>query len=233
MSEGRVEALYNKLKDMAVDFRIRPGERINEVALARELDASRTPLREALNRLVGERLIDFNPGKGFFCRPLDPETIHELYELREIIEVASVRLACKRASSEGIETLRQNLEANGLTYIGKTVREVTAFDEAFHMEIARLSGNKELERQLSQINERIRFVRWVDMSARVKATKNEHKQIMSAIEDRDSDRAAKVMQAHIEKRLDQIVMAVKESYSNIYMPGAEELFDRQFAVEEN
>ncbi len=67
MSEGRVEALYNKLKDMAVDFRIRPGERINEVALARELDASRTPLREALNRLVAERLIDFNPGKGFFC----------------------------------------------------------------------------------------------------------------------------------------------------------------------
>ncbi|MEZ5873062.1 MAG: GntR family transcriptional regulator [Nitratireductor sp.] len=65
MSETRVEALYGALKRMAVDFRIRPGERINEVALARELDASRTPLREALNRLVAEQLIEFQPGKGF------------------------------------------------------------------------------------------------------------------------------------------------------------------------
>lgn len=233
MSEGRVEALYNKLKKMAVDFRIRPGERINEVALARELDASRTPLREALNRLVAERLIDFQPGKGFFCRPLDPETIHDLYEMREIIEAASVRLACKRGSSTDIATIKENLYANGLSYIGKTVREVTAFDEAFHIDIARLSDNTELVRQLSQINERIRFVRWVDMSTRVKATKNEHKQIMAAIEDRDANLATQLMQAHIEKRLDQIVIAVKESYSNIYMPGAEELFDRQFAAEEN
>ncbi|MGI9400661.1 MAG: GntR family transcriptional regulator [Rhizobiaceae bacterium] len=233
MSEGRVEALYIKLKDMAVDFRIRPGERINEVALARELDASRTPLREALNRLVAEQLIDFQPGKGFFCRPLDPEKIHELYELREIIETASVRLACLRAEDDEIETLKNNLYTNGLSYIGKTIREVTAFDEAFHIDIASLSGNSELVRQLTQINERIRFVRWVDMSARVKDTKNEHKQIMTAIEDRNPDLAAQVMRAHIEKRLDQIVLAVRESYSNIYMPGGEELFDREIAVEES
>ncbi|WP_210311639.1 GntR family transcriptional regulator, partial [Brucella endophytica] len=66
MSEGRVEALYAQLKEMTVNFRLRPGERLNEVMLARELDASRTPLREALNRLVAEQLIDFQPGKGFF-----------------------------------------------------------------------------------------------------------------------------------------------------------------------
>ena len=93
MSEGRVEALYIRLKERAVNFEFRPGERINEGAIARELDASRTPLREALNRLVAERLIAFRPGQGFFCRALDSRTIFELYEMRAVIEVAAVRRA--------------------------------------------------------------------------------------------------------------------------------------------
>ncbi len=232
MSEGRVEALYDQLKAMAVDFRFRPGERINEVALARELEASRTPLREALNRLVGERLIDFQPGKGFFCRHLDPDTAFALYELRRIIEEATVRLACERGESEAIVALKQGLYADGLAYVGKTVRELTAFDEAFHIGIAELSGNAEVVRQLRRINERIRYVRWVDMAARVTETKAEHTAIMRAIERRDGDGAVTVMRAHIAKRMDQIVAAVKESYSTIYMPGAETLFDRPLVAEE-
>ena len=233
MSENRVEALYAALKQMAVDFRIRPGERINEVALARELDASRTPLREALNRLVAEQLIDFQPGRGFFCRTLDPETIFELYEMREILEVAAVRRACERADASAINALKESLYANGLAYKGKSVREVTAFDEAFHIGIATLTGNTELVRDLTRLNERIRFVRWVDMSSRVMATKGEHKAIMQAIEARDADRAAGVMHQHISMRLDQITAVVREGYSNIYMPGGDELFDRPIAVGEH
>lgn len=227
MSEGRVEALYTQLKEMTVDFRIRPGERINEVALARDLAASRTPLREALNRLVSERLIDFRPSKGFFCRDLDPASIFELYELREVIEEAAVRLACARGTDAEIAALKESLYREGLAYQGKTVREVTERDEAFHVGIARLSGNGELAHQLERINERIRFIRWIDMSAHVVKTKNEHKQIMDAIEQREADRAADIMGVHIEKRVDQIVAAVKEGYSSLYVAGAEELFERR------
>ncbi|MEZ5792904.1 MAG: GntR family transcriptional regulator [Nitratireductor sp.] len=233
MSETRVEALYGALKRMAVDFRIRPGERINEVALARELDASRTPLREALNRLVAEQLIEFQPGKGFFCRKLEPDSIFELYELREIVEVAAVRRACVRASEEEIAALKGDLHANGLSHIGKTVREVTVFDEAFHLGIARLSGNGELVRELENINERIRYIRWIDMASRVATTKGEHRKIMDAIEKRDGELAASVMRQHISKRMDQVTASVREGYSNIYMPGGDELFDRPLAVGEN
>ena len=87
MNEGRVEELYTQLKELVVIFRIKPGERINEGALAKELNASRTPLREALNRLVAEQLVEFFPGKGFFCRELDPQSIFELYEARETVEI--------------------------------------------------------------------------------------------------------------------------------------------------
>ena len=229
MTEGRVEALYSDLKQMTVDFRIRPGERINEVALARDLNASRTPLREALNRLVAERLIAFQPGKGFFCRELEPESIHELYEMRAILEDAAVRRACERASDADIKAIKDGLYADGLAYVGRTVREVTAFDETFHVGIARLAGNRELVRQLEHVNERIRYIRWVDMSTRVKKTKGEHKQIMAAIEARDADEAARKMSEHIDRRMDQVVAAVREGYSNIYMPGADDRFDQPLA----
>ena len=232
MSEGRVGDLYADLKEMAVNFGIRPGERINEVALAKELNASRTPLREALNRLLAERLIDFQPGRGFFCRELDPNSIFELYELRTILETSAVRLACERASDDDIAVLRDGPFADGLNYAGRTVREVTTLDETFHLAIARLSGNSELVRQLKHINERTRFIRWVDMAARVKKTKGEHKAIMTALAERDAGQAAATMRAHITKRMDQIVQAVKEGYSSIYVPGADEPFERRLEVDD-
>ncbi len=226
MSEGRVNDVYTLLKNMAVTFQVRPGERINEVALSRKFQVSRTPLREALNRLVTEHLIEFRPGEGFFCRALEPKTIFELYELRAILEVAAVRLACDRGSKESFAALRDQLFGTGLKTVDRTIAEVTEGDEAFHVEIARIAGNQELVHQLCQINDRIRFIRWIDMTARVATTKGEHVRILEALEARDAETAAAVMRGHIEKRMDQIVDAVKEGYSNIYMNGPEDLFGR-------
>lgn len=226
MIENRVEALYDKLKRMAVDFRIRPGERLNEVALARELATSRTPLREALNRLVAEQLVTFQPGRGFRCRALDADAIFALYDMRVVLEEAAVRLACTRARDDEIEALRCDLYDRGLLYVGRSVREVTEVDEAFHVGIARLAKNNELVRQLESVNDRIRYVRWIDMAARVRHTKGEHEAIMAAIVRRDADTGAAEMRMHIVKRTDQVVAVVREGYSNIYMPGNEVLFER-------
>jgi len=232
MAEGRVENLYTQLKAMAVDFRIRPGERINEGVLARDLNTSRTPLREALNRLVAEQLIDFQPGKGFFCRELKPNAIFELYELRKILETEAVRLACERSSTDDIKKVKEELYENGLIYAGKTIREVTDLDEYFHIGIAQLSGNSELVRHIKQINERIRFIRWIDMWSHVKKTKGEHKKIIAAIEERDSDKAVTYIQNHINMRMDQVVSAVKEGVSSIYITGPEDIFDRRLETTE-
>ena len=66
-TDSTVDKLYDQLASMAIGYAFKPGERLNEVALARQLGVSRTPLREALNRLVVEKLLRFLPGKGFFC----------------------------------------------------------------------------------------------------------------------------------------------------------------------
>lgn len=226
MTEGRVEALYASLKDMVVGFKIRPGERLNEVALARALETSRTPLREALNRLISEQLIEFRPGRGFFCRDLTPTSVFELYELRTIIEVATVRLAAERGDAARIAALHHTLHTDGLAYAGRSVRELTKQDETFHIGIAELAGSGELVRQLSLINDRIRYIRWIDMAERAAHTRGEHKQIMSAVEARDADAAAALMRAHIEKRMDQVVNSVRQGYAQLYVPGENALFDQ-------
>ena len=64
-SEGNVERAYQALRRMAVNFEFKPGERLNETSLTKRLDISRTPLREALNRLVAEGFLTFSLGKGF------------------------------------------------------------------------------------------------------------------------------------------------------------------------
>jgi DNA-binding GntR family transcriptional regulator len=98
-TDSVVERVYERLKSMTIAYEFKPGERLNEVELSRSLGASRTPLREALNRLSMEGLLRFAPGKGYFCRELDVHEVFCLYELRKAIEVAAVRLAIQRAKA--------------------------------------------------------------------------------------------------------------------------------------
>lgn len=223
MSEGRVEDIYEQLKAKAVGFDLRPGDRLNEGALARALGVSRTPLREALNRLVAEGLFDFRSGQGFYCRALDAQTIFDLYELRAILETAAIRLACARAGDADLAALHQMLHRTGLEVRGLTIAEACGRDEAFHMEIARLGGNAVMCAQLQRINERIRYIRWVSLSmGKLRRSKDEHIRIMAALQARDADTAADTINTHIGRRMDQITEAVRHGISNIYMdqPGA-------------
>jgi DNA-binding GntR family transcriptional regulator len=226
MREGHVEDIYQWLKAKAVSFQVKPGDRINEGALAREFGVSRTPLREALNRLVSERFFEFRPGSGFYCRPLEAQEIFDLFELRRVLEIAAVRAACIRASDQGLAALKHALYDEGLETDGLTVAQACARDEAFHVGIAKLAGNAELTAQLGQINERIRFIRWIEMSHRIKRSKEQHKAIMAALMRRDAEAAAGLIGAHIEKRMDQILTSVRQGIVSIYVDGGEVLQDR-------
>ena len=92
------DRVYEQVKAMAVAYRLRPSERINEVELARQLGVSRTPLREALNRLAAEGFLVATANRGYTMMPLDPQRVLTLYEYRAILEVGALRLACERAS---------------------------------------------------------------------------------------------------------------------------------------
>jgi DNA-binding GntR family transcriptional regulator len=214
---SRAESLYRSVKDMAILFEFKPGERINEVGLAQRLGASRTPLREALNRLVAEGFLVLKQDRGFFCRELKPREMFELYQFRAVLEVAAIRLACEQATEQEVADLAQFLDETGPQEGGRNSQELVALDEFFHEKIMALSRNMEMSRTLENINARIKYFRWVDMDSKREGTQQEHRAIVQALMARDADLAARRMETHITRRLEQITAAIKESYSRIYL----------------
>jgi DNA-binding GntR family transcriptional regulator len=220
-SDSIVDRVYEQLKAMAVSYEFKPGERLNEGELAKRLGVSRTPLREALNRLNTEGFLRFTPGKGFFCRELDAHEIFDLYELRKSIEVASVRLAIKRARDEDIDALLKFLEATGPDPGARSSVELVELDETFHERLMAMSNNAEMLRVLRNVNARIRFVRWIDMDSINRSnTQAEHRAVVKGLKARDEEACVSVLEKHIDRRLDRITSAIKEGYAQIYMPAA-------------
>lgn len=212
------ERAYEQLRTMAITYQFRPLERLAEADLCRRLKVSRTPIREALNRLVTEGFLVFTPNRGFQCRPLDAKEIFDLYEVRRSLEVAAVRLAAERATDAELAELGTFLKGSRAAPADASVVELVGFDEAFHERIAGFSRNAELLHILRNINARIRFCRWIDMeNGRRAATQTEHAEVLAALVARDGDRCAEIMTGHITRRLDQIVDVIREGYARIYM----------------
>lgn len=215
------DRVYEQVKAMAVAYRLRPSERINEVELARQLGVSRTPLREALNRLAAEGFLVATVNRGYTMMPLDPQRVLTLYEYRAILEVGALRLACERASDAELAELH-NFAQHSRDEVDDDAHalRVLSLDEQFHEGLARLSGNDEMVRALRSLNERIRFVRWIDMQGRRSGTQAEHLRIMEHLRRREADAAATLMQAHIARRLDQIRDMIRTGFAEIYTGNA-------------
>lgn len=215
-SETAVERVYEQVKSMAISFELLPGGRLNELAIARKIGVSRTPLREALNRLTADGFLTFSPNQGFFRKPLSVKEITDLYEMREQTERGVVRLAVQRAPDESLDSIDEFL-ISSCDSTGKTTSEILDLDERFHNQLAALTGNAEIMQSLKNVNDRIRFVRWINMDGRRDHTQAEHRAIVTAIRKRDATLAEELISRHIMLRHDQIVMVVKDALARIYI----------------
>lgn len=224
-AESSVDKVYASLKAMAVSFEFKPESRINESVLSVALGASRTPLREALNRLVAEGFLTFKTGRGFFCRALSPARICELYEARQAIETEAVRRAVERASDEEITALSDYLAGSEPSYESfKDLSVLLSMDEEFHRRLVELANNAELSAMLENICGRIRYVRLINLELLRKAPKNNagqlsaHRRIVEAVRQRDSEAAMATIRGHIERRQEQTTEAVRIAFSKLYVP---------------
>lgn len=213
-SKSAVTRAYEHLRHMVMTYQFLPGEKLNERALAMQLNASRTPLREALNRLVSEGLVTSTAREGFACRPLDPKEIFDLYELRAIMESHGARLATERATDEEIAALEPLLEAPAEST--EQDAEMVERDIRFHEAVAQLSGNGELYRQLQTINTRVYFIRWIDRVNRRVETDRAHQDIYEAMVARDGAKASEYMYNHIHRRMEHIINVVRAGFAHLY-----------------
>jgi len=214
-----VDRIYHQLREMAMNYKFRPGEPLNETELAVSLGVSRTPLREVLNRLVAERLLEFVPRRGFAGCPLDPKTIYDLYEMRCGLEVMSARLATQRASDAELQDLVEFWQTAVQQFPSGSPMACVQFDEAFHERLAQLSQNLELLNLLRMLNARVHFLRFISMEQeqfRVD-TCTEHQHILMAIQQRQPELVADRMYAHVMLRKEQLVDVIKEGIARIYL----------------
>jgi DNA-binding GntR family transcriptional regulator len=194
-----VERIYGIVKEFAIDFVFRPGEKINEVELAAQLGVSRTPVRAALNRLESDGFVVSVPNKGFFARNLTPDAVRDLYELRAAIECAAFVLACERATDQEIEATIAAWEQHSDLDEQGSWAKIALADEAFHMALTRLSKNAQMASALEALASRIRFFRRVNLEVLAQRTGSyqEHAAIIEALRRRDAAKGAAILQKHI------------------------------------
>lgn len=213
-----VEKVYEAVKKLAVDYHFKPGERVNEVELAAKLGVSRTPVREALNRLARDSFMAFVPNRGFYARDITPEGVRELYELRAAIERAAFRLACERGSDDEIAAtiaIWQNKSNPGRA---KDWAQVAEADEAFHVGIVKLSKNERMVAALESINSLIRFFRRIDLESKRRrlGTYDEHAAICACLSKREGEKGGELIERHITLSSAHAVDVTKEGLARIF-----------------
>ena len=201
------EQVYAQLKAEIHDFKLVPGERFSEIELGTRLGVSRTPVREALFRLRNEGFLDVESKTGWFVRPIDFERLEQLYDLRVILELASVARLCARDSNNDHNDAAPELDALKAAWLVPAAERlddahaVGALDEAFHASLVRAAGNAEVARVHWDVTERIRIIRRLDFTRgdRIEATYAEHGKILRAVIQRKADQAQLLLRAHIEQ----------------------------------
>ena len=215
------ERAYAQIRRMAVDFQLRPNERINEVQLARELSLSRSPVREALNRLATEGFLSFVPNRGFFFRSPDIAELVQIYEARAVVEKGAFALACTRAAAAQLAEVERFWAAALVEYVRRDADRILELDESFHLQVAALSGNQELLRHLMALNARIRFVRriQIERGRRHDAMIGDHAALLQALRERQVVFGQQILDAHISMSIENATDVLKEAVFNAVVGG--------------
>lgn len=199
-SASLAEQAYQATRRLIFDFDLMPGDRFSEAELAERIRVSRTPLRQALQRLQQEGFVQVFPKLGWQVAPLDFDVFDELYDLRVLVECHAARALCEAQPRPLLAALNETW----LVPVAERVRDadrVRALDEAFHAQLVVACGNREMARVHQEITDRIRIVRRLDFTkpARVELTYQEHAKILRAITQRRAEEAQRLLKAHIEQ----------------------------------
>jgi DNA-binding GntR family transcriptional regulator len=195
---SRAEFVYKRLREGIRAGAFRPGQRLREAELAEALKVSRTPVREAIRRLVSDGLVEIAPSRGMMIIALDKERVRELYDLRESLEGTAARLAARSARPEEIDEMQSLLDRSGLALADPA--ETARLNGLFHRVIHDAARNRYLALALVQMSDSLALLPGTTFEAagRTEAAQQEHRAILAAIAARDPDQAERLARHHIE-----------------------------------
>lgn len=199
------EYVYARLREDIFEMRLLPGDQVTETEVAAYFKVSRTPVREALQRLQSDGLMQGYVRGGWEVVPMDFKRYADLYELRQLMEVHAVRRLCsdadgrQRVDMAQIEALKKDWCIPPAQRLSDG-RAVAALDECFHQTLVRATGNQEMASAFDRLTDRIRIVRRLDFvyGDCVGSTYDEHAAILAQIDARAGDEAVRLITEHID-----------------------------------
>jgi len=204
------EIVFETLREAIIKGLLKPGERLMEVQIAEELGVSRTPVREAIRKLELEGFLVMVARKGAYVADISVKDITDIFEVRAALEGLAAGLAAERITEEELEQLERALvQISEATT--SDLNSVVQSDTSFHELIYRASRNQRLQQIVIHLQEQIQRFRTVSLSqpGRTRFFIEEHRKIVEAISERNSELASLLAREHIESAEQSLLSALQ------------------------
>lgn len=195
------DQVYRHLRRAIISGEIASGARLREVEIAQALGVSRTPVREAISRLIGDRLVREHETTGVEVVDMAGD-VADIHHIREALELCAARLAAERITDEQLQLLEDLVKRGHKASPAERVR----VNHQFHLTIVQASGSPRLIEMLNSFNEYFLHPRWVTRTEKklVDQALRDHEQIVAALRARSPDRTERVLRRHLKLGLMQL-----------------------------
>lgn len=193
---------YEKLRASILDGEMRAGELYNEMALAKKLDISRTPIREALLELSNKGMITFLPRRGVVVRSLSEEDVEELYELRQLLEHHFIVKLSAKPSNYDFSALGRYIQEQKTAAMKNNIPDYLRFNGAFHDAMAEMCKNQRMVDIYGAIVDLIRLLALQSMKNPMRMQGRlipQHEALLKAIKSGDTNLATALLTIHLQE----------------------------------
>ncbi|PZO14100.1 MAG: GntR family transcriptional regulator [Burkholderiales bacterium] len=199
---SKTEEIISSIRSAVAAHRLLPGVQLREVGLGKLYGVSRTVVRQALQTLAREGLVDLTPGKIASVAKPTPDEARDTFDLRWAIEQHATQALARRLTKKDVAALRAHVKLERAARAANDVEEVRKLGAGFHILVAQLAGNALLTRTLEQLTARIALILLLyrhEYDEHVECLQDEHSQFVDLLESGAVAKALKLLQTHLQK----------------------------------
>jgi DNA-binding GntR family transcriptional regulator len=211
VDETSKSLIYKKLRRSIIMGARESGERLNVEEIAEEYSTSVTPVRDALQMLSHEGLVDIKPRSGYFVKSITLKQLRDLLDVRRVLELTAIERAALRATEEQIEEMNY-VHAGYTGDDDESYDRYTDENRRFHYLLARASGNNELAEMVGSLHDRL--ARFMVMRRAGKTMEVTHERIIEALKSQDVENARQALLDDIDRAHEAILDSVMEGDAN-------------------